>query len=76
MSVLIHKYPDRLDEFMLAGIPEKIIDEFDMDWPIEIIKKIIELFARMVRNDHVKNKIAENFLTELIRIMNDFFKNK
>ena len=55
MSVLIHKYPDRLDEFLMAGIPEKIIDEFDREWPIEIIKKIIELFARMVRNDHVKN---------------------
>ena len=29
MGVLLHKYPDRLDEFLMAGIPDKIIEEFD-----------------------------------------------
>jgi hypothetical protein len=39
----------------MAGIPDKIINEFDREWPIEIVKKIIDLFARMVKNDHAKN---------------------
>ena len=60
----------------MAGIPEKIIQEFDNEWPVEVLKKIIELFARMVKNEEVKNQIAEYFLSDLLRIMNDFFKNK
>lgn len=29
MGVLIHKNPNKLDEFLMAGIPDKIIEEFD-----------------------------------------------
>jgi hypothetical protein len=30
-----------LDDFIFAGIPEKIITNFDEEWPVDIIKEII-----------------------------------
>jgi DNA-binding ferritin-like protein (Dps family) len=40
-------------------VPEKIVNNFDPNWPIEIIKKVIDLFARMaIKNENVKDIIG------------------
>lgn len=59
ISTLIRKHPENFEDFVFAGIPEKIIENFDMNWPIEIIKKIIEIFARLAaNNENVKDILA------------------
>jgi hypothetical protein len=65
-----------LDDFIFAGIPEKIIANFDKEWPVDIIKEIISLFNQMIHHPEVKNKVSESFLTKLIPIMEKHFKNK
>jgi hypothetical protein len=45
LGSLVKKYPQKYEDFVFAGIPEKIVTNFDPNWPIEIIKKVIDLFA-------------------------------
>ena len=49
------KYPKRYGDFIFAGVPEKIIQAFSKKWPIEIVKKMIELFSKMVSNNEPEN---------------------
>ena len=76
LTGLVNKYKDKLEDFAFAGIPEKVIISFDMEWPVEIIKQIIDLFAKMAKIEMVKDILAEQFLEDLIKIMNQYFKNK
>lgn len=56
LGTLVKKHPEKYEDFVFAGIPEKIVKNFDTKWPIEIIKKIIDLFARMaMKNENVKD---------------------
>ncbi len=59
---LIHKYPYKYEEFCFSGIPEKIIKGFNKAWPEEIIRKIIEMFAIVAKEENVKDIIADTFL--------------
>lgn len=76
LTGLVNKYSDKLEDFAFAGIPEKIIESFDMEWPVEIIKQIIDLFAKMTKIEMVKEILAEQFLEDLIKIMNKYFSKK
>jgi DNA-binding ferritin-like protein (Dps family) len=59
ISCLVKKYPENYEDFVFAGVPEKIVNNFDPNWPIEIIKKVIDLFARMaIKNENVKDIIG------------------
>jgi len=73
---LIDNYPDKYDEFCFSGIPEKIIKAFNKNWPEEIIRKILEMFAKVAKYENIKDIIADHFLQDLIELMNQFFKNK
>ena len=57
--MLVKNNPEKLDDFIFAGIPEKIINNFEKEWPVEIIKEIIALFNKMVVRSAVKNIISE-----------------
>lgn len=77
LGSLVKKNPDKYEDFVIAGIPEKIVTHFDANWPIEIIKKIMDLFARMaIRNEHVKDILGMQFLDDLIPVMNTYIKNQ
>lgn len=74
--MLVKNNPDKLEDFVFAGIPEKIIENFDKEWPVEIIKETIALFNKMVVHSEVKNIISENFLEELVPLLEKYFRNK
>ncbi len=73
---LIQTYPEKIQDFAFAGIPEKIIQAYDEDWPIEIDKKVIEMFSAVAVMDDIKNVIAEQFLEDLMNILKNFFENR
>ena len=73
---LIDTYPDKYEEFCFSGIPAKIIKGFNKDWPEEISRKILEMFAKIAKHENVKDIIADSFLQDLIELMNLHFKNK
>lgn len=76
LGSLVKKYPERYEDFVIAGLPEKIVNNIDAGWPIEILKKILDLFARMaIKNEHVKDILGNQFLDDLIPIMNTYIKN-
>lgn len=74
---LVKKYPERYEDFVFAGIPEKIVQNYDQQWPIEIQKKILDLFARMaMKNENVKDILGSHFLDQLIPLMNTYISNQ
>ena len=48
-----------MEDFVFAGVPEKIIQNFDHEWPLDIIKETIGLFYEMAPNQEVKNLLSE-----------------
>lgn len=59
---MVKKNPDKINEFVFSGIPDKIIDNYRSKWPKEIHKEIIELFTEMAPNEEVKDICGEKFL--------------
>ena len=47
LTLLVKENKDKLSEFVVAGIPGKIIKHFNNEWPVDIIKDSILLFSRM-----------------------------
>ncbi len=73
---LVQARKDKKQEFFFAGIPEKIIDSYDLEWPIDIQKQIICLFSEMAEIEDFKEILANKFLEELVRIMKHNISNK
>lgn len=43
---------------------------------VEILKNLIDLFAKVAKIEMVKDNLAHSFLPSLIKIMKDHFENK
>ena len=68
--------PEKIEEFVFAGIPEVIIQNYCHEWPLDIIKETISLFQEMATNQEVKNLLSEQFLDDLVQIMDKYIRNK
>jgi hypothetical protein len=70
------KYPEKMDQIVEAGVPEKIIRSFSRDWQLEIITLMMELFQVCAEKENVKVVISEMFLVELMRILDVYFDKR
>lgn len=73
---LLETYPDKLEDFFFIGIPEKIIQSYHKEWPLEIRKKVIEILSKVAIIDNVKDLIAKGFLEELLLLIKEDFDNR
>ena len=76
LNILADKLPGRLEDMAMAGVPFKIIDAFNEQWDVKIIKPMLSLFTKMAELEPVKDILAAEFLPELIKIIEQYFKDK
>ena len=73
---MMKKFNDKLLNFFEVGIPEKIANNFDISWPVELINHGLSTFVEIAKLNEAKEVLADLFLTKLLTLMNNHFKNK
>lgn len=76
VQVLLDKYPERLEEFNFVGVPEKVIGAFKPDWKEDIVKMMLEVFAKVAVLPSAKAVLGEKFAHELVELVNQYFNTK